>query len=227
MPEIVRINGCGKLSQIERAQRQMYTTNAELVKQKQQARILARDQRRTMPAGARSHEAAALAGHLAAAIASQFATGTGVSVLTTQPVLAFFPLASEPDIGPFVEHLALKGRLLLPRIDGDRMYTHHVSRLADCERAALGVFQPGPTTPRQTDVRIALVPGVAFGRDGSRLGRGGGYYDRYFADNPAIYRIGVAFAVNIWDTVPHGPLDATMHELVTATGRIAVRSTRD
>lgn len=202
----------------------MYTANADLLAKKQQARILAREQRRDS-AGARSNGAAPLAGHLAAAIARQFATSGGDSAQTTTTinwVLGFFPLASEPDIGQVIERLAFQGRLLLPRVAGDRMYAHRVARLAECEASALGTLQPGPTSERQADPRVALVPGVAFGRDGSRLGRGGGYYDRYLADNPAIYRIGVAFDVNVWDTVPHGEMDLPMHELVTATGRIPI-----
>jgi len=52
---------------------------------------------------------------------------------------------------------------------------------------------------------VILVPGLAFDSSGRRLGRGRGYYDRFLAAHPDIYKIGVCFD---FQKVPEVPVDA-------------------
>lgn len=67
---------------------------------------------------------------------------------------------------------------------------------------------------------IILVPGVAFTRDGLRLGQGGGYYDRLFG-NPAYsasLRIGFAYSFQIVGSLPHEEWDMPVQALATEQG---------
>ncbi len=69
------------------------------------------------------------------------------------------------------------------------------------------------------EIDIALCPAEAFGRDGSRLGKGGGYYDRFFQQRePHSMLIGIGFAHQIIAAVPMEPHDIRMHLLVSETG---------
>lgn len=71
-----------------------------------------------------------------------------------------------------------------------------------------------PTEPINID--CVIYPGIAFTKGLSRLGRGGGYYDRLsakLADNCA--RIGVCFETQIVDQLPQEAHDAKMHWVVT------------
>ncbi|MBX6377218.1 MAG: 5-formyltetrahydrofolate cyclo-ligase [Clostridia bacterium] len=80
---------------------------------------------------------------------------------------------------------------------------------------------PGPDRGRTGPVTLsavecAVVPGLAFGRDGSRLGHGRGYYDRLLrALPPSTRRLGLAFAGQVFDSVPHDDSDEPVHVLVT------------
>jgi 5-formyltetrahydrofolate cyclo-ligase len=65
-----------------------------------------------------------------------------------------------------------------------------------------GIREPNYEIDRCVDGKITgfLVPGLAFDRDGNRLGRGAGHYDRYFQNQkilkpsaPELLRIGVHF----------------------------------
>lgn len=67
---------------------------------------------------------------------------------------------------------------------------------------------------------IALVPGVAFDRDGGRLGQGGGYYDRWLAAHPAVCAIGLCHDEQIVDAVPMAATDQRVRGLLTPSGWI-------
>ncbi|MBN2508917.1 MAG: 5-formyltetrahydrofolate cyclo-ligase [Spirochaetales bacterium] len=64
-------------------------------------------------------------------------------------------------------------------------------------------------------VRIPMiVPGLAFDPEGHRLGKGGGYYDRYLSLYPKrFYTIGTGFSVQLIPNVPAGERDIRMDEI--------------
>ncbi len=71
-----------------------------------------------------------------------------------------------------------------------------------------------PIPPEEIDLVVA--PALGFDRRGNRLGRGGSYYDRFFA-NPALpaSRCGFAFAEQVVDSVPAIEHDEPVDFLVT------------
>ncbi len=71
-----------------------------------------------------------------------------------------------------------------------------------------------PLDPASADV-VFLVPGLAFDPAGTRLGRGGGHYDRALADHPAALRIGLACDAHIQSSLPRDPWDQPMDAVVT------------
>ena len=62
---------------------------------------------------------------------------------------------------------------------------------------------------------LMLVPGLAFGRDGHRVGYGKGFYDRYLARVTRPYCAGIGFAEQLADTVPHDGHDAALDAVLT------------
>ena len=72
---------------------------------------------------------------------------------------------------------------------------------------------------------VLLVPLLAFDRAGNRLGWGAGFYDRTLAALRAertIIAVGIAFAVQEVDFVPHGPHDQPLDWIVTESGAIRI-----
>jgi len=96
------------------------------------------------------------------------------------------------------------------------------------------VFEPGqtlvrgeygiPEPPRGSEevnvrhLQLVCLPGVAFGLDGSRLGYGGGYYDRLLRD-PGFRAAtcGLAFDLQVLCRLPRDPFDSTVDMVVTET----------
>ena len=72
-------------------------------------------------------------------------------------------------------------------------------------------------------ISLALVPGVAFDRHGTRLGHGAGYYDELLARLPTdCPRVGVACRDLVFDQLPSEPHDVAMTHLATEDGVVAV-----
>ncbi|MBN2644175.1 MAG: 5-formyltetrahydrofolate cyclo-ligase [Desulfuromonadaceae bacterium] len=63
---------------------------------------------------------------------------------------------------------------------------------------------------------LVVVPGVAFGRCGSRLGYGKGFYDRYLSRcSQRCLRVGLGFHFQLQDVLPREPHDMVLDWLVT------------
>jgi 5-formyltetrahydrofolate cyclo-ligase len=110
-------------------------------------------------------------------------------------------------------------RVLFPRVGGDRMTLHAVAGWTGFEAGAgpLGIPQPpaGPAVPPE-EVDLAIVPGVAWDRQGGRLGRGGGHYDRLLPRLRLAW--GVGFSVQLVPAVPREAHDQAVHRVWVWTG---------
>jgi 5-formyltetrahydrofolate cyclo-ligase len=146
------------------------------------------------------------------------------SYLAARVVLVTLPFASEWDTRPFaIAALASGKTLVVPRVDGTtRMLELHAigDIAADVEPGYRGIPEPLPTMPRIAAAAIdwVLVPGVAFGPGGRRLGYGGGYYDRLIATlDPATALVAGAFDAQIAERIPAAAHDLCVHLVVTET----------
>lgn len=102
-------------------------------------------------------------------------------------VLAFISLPDEIDTQPVLETAFHAGkRVFVPRVEGESLEFRRIFPADDpgafC-RGCFGVREPegGQILDAEDFPVLAVVPGLAFDRNGGRLGRGGGYYDRFFA----------------------------------------------
>ena len=82
---------------------------------------------------------------------------------------------------------------------------------------AYGIHEPLEHWPRAIP-DILLVPLLAFDPHGYRLGYGGGYYDRTLAALPNARAIGIAYAGQRMDFLPHDAHDYPLHAVLTETG---------
>ncbi|WP_076489288.1 5-formyltetrahydrofolate cyclo-ligase [Alkalispirochaeta americana] len=82
------------------------------------------------------------------------------------------------------------------------------------ERHRLGFLQPSGKDDSEAipgNASIVIIPGRAFDLQGRRLGRGGGYYDRWLTRvDPGIALLGVAFGCQVVPEVPCDPWDVAV-----------------
>jgi 5-formyltetrahydrofolate cyclo-ligase len=110
-------------------------------------------------------------------------------------VLFFSPMRTEPDITP-LPHIAAKAMKLVSI----------VPRTIRAEAELQLPFEPD----------LVLVPGLAFTRDGHRLGRGGGFYDRLLAGRAKeAVKIGICFELQLVESLPVEPHDIVLDLVVS------------
>lgn len=68
---------------------------------------------------------------------------------------------------------------------------------------------------------LVVVPGVAFDRQGFRLGYGGGFYDRFFAREPKHSRWALAYGFQVMDEIPAEEWDQRMDKIITPGGVVS------
>ena len=148
-------------------------------------------------------------------------------------VMVFVPLPSELDITPLLEKmLAQNVRVCLPRTDWEHktIVPIEISNLSsDLVPGRHGLSEPCSTRdPIPLDaIQVVVVPGLGFDRQGGRLCRGGGFYDRFLAalaghaQRTGTHRprtISLCFAEQIVPSVPMEEHDARVSCLATPDG---------
>lgn len=180
------------------------------------------DLRRTMRAALRALPSAEIASRSARLVECLKADGGWAS--QGRAVALFGGLPEEPDLLPLLPWLREKGaRTVFFAVCGKDLVAYEVRSPDDLRRGTLGVWEPVTDAVRlvaAADISVVLTPGLAFGRtDGSRLGRGAGFYDRLFSlPGMSARRIGVAFDCQVIDQVPTEAHDARVEAVVTESG---------
>ncbi|HEY6095716.1 MAG TPA: 5-formyltetrahydrofolate cyclo-ligase [Gallionellaceae bacterium] len=139
-------------------------------------------------------------------------------------VLAYMSFGAEFDTTGWVQQALRDGKqLLLPRVNGAtrQLDIYQVKDLQhDIAPGKWDIPEPVPERCRLVEdlgeVDFILLPGVAFTRDGARLGYGGGFYDKLLArmtHRPAL--VAAAFDVQLADLLPQEPTDRKIEWLLT------------
>jgi 5-formyltetrahydrofolate cyclo-ligase len=89
----------------------------------------------------------------------------------------------------------------------------------DLAPGCYGILEPAPGCLNPVENRtidVVIVPGAAFTPDGFRIGYGGGFYDRFLKNCPAV-TVGIAFDLQVFDKIPFDvqwdvPLDYVVTE---------------
>lgn len=138
-------------------------------------------------------------------------------------VLAYIPIGSEVNIKSIVDRMMPIGKtLVLPKVNRAQGWLE-LYEVRDLEvelvPGPFGTSEPRGDQRRQVDlddIDLALVPGVAFTATGTRLGYGGGFYDRLLQKRPrALWVVGPAFSIQILKAIPVCEHDVSIDSVIT------------
>lgn len=144
-------------------------------------------------------------------------------------ILAYVALPDELDIRPALGALREAGtRIVLPRCLPEQhdllcIEVHDLEQ--DLAPGTFGIPEPttgDPVSPDRIDALAA--PGRAFDRQGNRVGRGAGYFDRMMAgDEFRAFVCGIGFDCQVFPRLPAEPHDVPVDALVTESGVVRIR----
>ena len=130
-------------------------------------------------------------------------------------------LPGEVDTHALVGAARARGmRVLVPVVAGRREPLRHaeIGGLRELARGPLGLLQPRSPRFVEPAADLVLVPGLLFDRRGGRIGRGGGYYDRFLAGLAGGERIGLIYDELFVDRVPTEDHDVAVDAVATPSG---------
>lgn len=183
---------------------------------KARLRRQARTRRHRLDPASRQHAQARVAGHLLDALARYGWRHIG----------AYAATAAELDLAPFLAAAPAQLRVYLPAIVAPgRMQFRCWPPGSGLVAGPHNILQPPPTCPARAPAQLdaILMPLLAFDRHGTRLGSGGGYYDRLLAfrrqAGPPPCLVGVAFQCQgTTARLPREAWDVPLDALCTETG---------
>ena len=115
----------------------------------------------------------------------------------------------EVPVDGLAEYFMSQGiKCCFPRIENDTMVFCDCSSLKDGEfdESSIGIEEPVSTKAAvdPKDIDVVVLPAVAYNEEGTRLGMGGGFYDRFIgalgSDRP--YLLGICYEFQICSDVP-------------------------
>ncbi len=127
-----------------------------------------------------------------------------------------------------------KSLLVVPYCEDGEIELFRLESLSELVPQTLGILEPHPDLKADPlrrvlpdELGLILTPGLAFDSNGGRLGRGAGYYDRFFAqcdsqrDEP-VPKLALAFDCQILDQIPTEPHDIPLNGIITESRIIRV-----
>lgn len=127
-------------------------------------------------------------------------------------VFAFIPFPSEPDITPLLDLGLEQGKKVLVPVCEE----NGIMRFTPLSKDWRNTLQMGKhsilcpmddeetsETPKSWMTPLILVPGLGYTKEGARIGRGGGYYDRYLQTwGDRMFKVGVCHRIQLLTELP-------------------------
>lgn len=181
------------------------------------AKAACRQDAKRLLAAIEAPAAAAWSARIAAHLATWLGPQDGLRCIA-----CFAALPGEPDLRE-LPVLCPDRTWLFPLVGRDHALGFHaVADPSTLVRGSFGIREPDPALHPEVpldEIDAVLCPGLAFTVDGARLGRGGGFYDRFLGLLPTPGpRVGVGFSCQLFDEVPTEPHDQRLTHLATESG---------
>lgn len=129
-------------------------------------------------------------------------------------IMLFASLPDEIPTLDTIERWAQSKIIFLPRVNGDDLDIIKYQP-GTLHKGSYDIMEPeGNDTVDPAVLDLIIVPGVAFDKEGNRLGRGKGFYDRFLAQTHAA-TIAVCFDCQLVDHIPTEPHDLPAQFIVT------------
>lgn len=140
---------------------------------------------------------------------------------TAENVFVYLPLAWEVGTQAIIDAANADGKRIAVPVSGENgeMTAVYVTPSTVFRRGKFGILEPENTGEilLPQNASLILVPALAFDRQGTRLGRGGGYYDRWLSGTVGV-RIGLCYSCFLMKRLPKEEHDFAVDAVCTQEG---------
>jgi 5-formyltetrahydrofolate cyclo-ligase len=136
---------------------------------------------------------------------------------SAKTVGAYYAFGSEVRTNLIIEKAhSLGKKVALPSVEGETLTFYELSPGQCLVKGRFGIMEPLPYGPVD-NIDLLVVPGVAFDRQGYRLGYGKGYYDRYLEKNKKTISLcaGLAYSFQLLNSLPLREHDMRLDAIAT------------
>jgi 5-formyltetrahydrofolate cyclo-ligase len=133
-------------------------------------------------------------------------------------VYGYLPYNQEVRTVPMLEQAIRDGkRVAVPKVCGDEMKFIYMDDLSLVEKGYAGIPEPIADGPVADDpTALVLMPGLAFDRQGHRIGYGGGFYDRFLAQEPGHPTVALCYEFQMLENLQTEEFDIPVDEVLWA-----------
>lgn len=119
-------------------------------------------------------------------------------------IYGYLPYNQEVRTVPMLEQAMKDGkRVAVPKCYGDEMRFIYMDDLSKVEKGYANIPEPIADEPVADDkTALVLMPGMAFTKDGKRMGYGGGFYDKFLAAEPEHPTVALCYAFQMVEDLP-------------------------
>ncbi|MDE6275608.1 MAG: 5-formyltetrahydrofolate cyclo-ligase [Clostridia bacterium] len=141
--------------------------------------------------------------------------------LPSGSICIYNSLPSEVDTRQIIEYFCQSREVYLPVVDGEDMLLVKVDKDTEYQEAKWGIYEPigQRFLPGEIRPAVTVTPLLGVDKKLNRLGKGKGYYDRYFQEVDT-FKVGLAFEEQVIDEVICDCWDKPLDMLITSGGII-------
>ena len=139
--------------------------------------------------------------------------------INAKTILLYWSMPDELSTHDFIKKWCHAKTILLPVVKGHHMTIRPFSTEESLIKGNWSVMEPKTGYDYLKLVDLVIVPGIAFDRKKRRLGRGKGYYDRYFKDK-RLEKWGICYDFQIFENIPAASFDIHMNKIFSPSETI-------
>lgn len=133
-------------------------------------------------------------------------------------IYGYLPYNQEVRTVAMLEQAIADGkRVAVPKCYGDEMRFIYLDDLSKVEKGYCGIPEPvedGPVAEDKT--ALVLMPGLAFTKEGLRMGYGGGFYDKFLASEPEHPTLALCYDFQMVEHIPTEDYDIPVNTVLWA-----------
>ncbi len=137
---------------------------------------------------------------------------------TAKTLYMYLPYNQEVRTVPVLEKAIADGKAVaVPKVYGDTMRFIYLTDLSQVAPGCMGIPEPVADGPVANDpTALVLMPGLAFDREGHRIGYGGGFYDKFLAAEPGHPTVALCYDFQVVENLPLDEFDIPVDRVLWA-----------